>query len=121
VKSKRFAVEQIVAALKQVELGMSIADLTRRLEISERWVVIRSDRRALPTTSRLPGISDRSRKIPIELRLSEYLFGLVKEVFLDNQPNAGRTTFHTRTDANNNRRYAGTVQRDPSYVGLQPG
>jgi putative transposase len=41
VKRKRFAVEQIVAALKQVELGMPIADLTRRLGISEvtyyRW------------------------------------------------------------------------------------
>jgi transposase InsO family protein len=31
VKRKRFAVEQIVAALKQVELGMPIADMTRRL------------------------------------------------------------------------------------------
>jgi putative transposase len=41
VKRKRFAVEQIVAALKQVELGMPIADLTRRLGISDvtyyRW------------------------------------------------------------------------------------
>ena len=41
MKRKRFAVEQIVAALKQVELGMPIADLTRRLGISEvtyyRW------------------------------------------------------------------------------------
>jgi putative transposase len=41
VKRKRFAVEQIVAALKQVELGMPIADLTRRLGVSEvtyyRW------------------------------------------------------------------------------------
>jgi putative transposase len=41
VKRKRFAVEQIVGALKQVELGMPIADLTRRLGISEvtyyRW------------------------------------------------------------------------------------
>ena len=36
-----FAVEQIVAVLKQVELGMSIADVTRRVGISEqtfyRW------------------------------------------------------------------------------------
>jgi transposase-like protein len=41
VKRKRFSVEQIVAALKQVELGMPVADLTRRLGISEvtyyRW------------------------------------------------------------------------------------
>jgi putative transposase len=41
VKRKRFSVEQIVTALKQVELGMPVADLTRRLGISEvtyyRW------------------------------------------------------------------------------------
>lgn len=41
VKRKRFSVEQIVTALKQVELGMPIADLTRRLGLSEvtyyRW------------------------------------------------------------------------------------
>jgi putative transposase len=41
VKRKRFSVEQIVVALKQVELGMPVADLTRRLGISEvtyyRW------------------------------------------------------------------------------------
>jgi putative transposase len=35
VKRKRFSVEQIVAALKQVELGMPVADLIRRLGISE--------------------------------------------------------------------------------------
>jgi putative transposase len=41
MKRKRFSVEQIVAALKQVELGMPVADLIRRLGISEqtyyRW------------------------------------------------------------------------------------
>jgi putative transposase len=41
MKRKRFSVEQIVAALKQVELRMSVADLIRRLGISEqtfyRW------------------------------------------------------------------------------------
>ena len=38
---KRFSVEQIVAVLKQAELGLSVADLTRRIGISEqtfhRW------------------------------------------------------------------------------------
>jgi putative transposase len=38
---KRFSVEQIVAVLKQAELGLSVADLTRRMGISEqtfcRW------------------------------------------------------------------------------------
>lgn len=41
MKKSRFSVEQIVVALKQVELGMPVADLTRRLGISEqtlyRW------------------------------------------------------------------------------------
>jgi putative transposase len=41
VKRKRFSVEQIVTALKQVEIGMPVADLVRRLGISEvtyyRW------------------------------------------------------------------------------------
>jgi putative transposase len=41
VKRKRFSVEQIVAVLKQAELGMPIADLIRRVGISEqtfyRW------------------------------------------------------------------------------------
>lgn len=38
---KRYSVEQIVAALKQAELGLPVADLIRRLGISEqtffRW------------------------------------------------------------------------------------
>lgn len=41
MKRKRFSTEQIVAALKQVELGLSVADLIRQLGISEqtyyRW------------------------------------------------------------------------------------
>jgi putative transposase len=36
VKKKRFSVEQIVAVLKQVELGMKVADATRQVGISER-------------------------------------------------------------------------------------
>lgn len=41
MKGKRFAVEQIVAILKQAELGMSVADIIRQVGISEqtyyRW------------------------------------------------------------------------------------
>ena len=41
MKRKRFSVEQIVAVLKQAELGMSVADVTRQVGISEqtfyRW------------------------------------------------------------------------------------
>lgn len=41
MKKKRFSVEQIVAVLKQHELGMPVADLIRQVGISEqtfyRW------------------------------------------------------------------------------------
>ena len=41
MKRKRFSTEQIVAALKQAELGMPVADLIRQMGISEqtyyRW------------------------------------------------------------------------------------
>lgn len=41
MKRKRFSVEQIVAVLKQAELGMPVADLIRQVGIAEqtfyRW------------------------------------------------------------------------------------
>ena len=41
MKKKRFSVEQIVAVLKQAELGMPLADVLRQMGISEqtfyRW------------------------------------------------------------------------------------
>ncbi|MBU1862015.1 MAG: transposase [Gammaproteobacteria bacterium] len=41
MKKKRYSTEQIVAALKQVDMGMPVADLIRQLGISEmtyyRW------------------------------------------------------------------------------------
>lgn len=41
MKKKRFSVEQIVAVLKQAEMGMSVADIVRQIGISEqtfyRW------------------------------------------------------------------------------------
>jgi len=41
MKRKRFSVEQIVVVLKQAELGLPVADLTRQVGISEqtfyRW------------------------------------------------------------------------------------
>ena len=36
MKRKRFSVEQIVAVLKQVELGMKVADATRQIGVSEQ-------------------------------------------------------------------------------------
>ena len=41
MKKKRFSTEQIVAVLKQAEMGLAVSDLIRRLGISEqtffRW------------------------------------------------------------------------------------
>ena len=39
MKKKRLAVEQIVAVLKQAELGMPVADLTRQVGISEQTFI----------------------------------------------------------------------------------
>jgi len=36
MKRKRSSVEQIVAVLKQVELGMKVADATRQIGVSEQ-------------------------------------------------------------------------------------
>jgi putative transposase len=36
VKKKRFAVEQIVAILKQAELGIPVAELIRQVGVSEQ-------------------------------------------------------------------------------------
>ena len=35
MKKKRYSTEQIVAVLKQVDMGMPVADLVRQLGISE--------------------------------------------------------------------------------------
>jgi len=35
MKKKRFSVEQIVAVLKQAEMGMPVADLIRKVGITE--------------------------------------------------------------------------------------
>ena len=36
MRKSRFSVEQIVAVLRQAEMGMAIADVTRQLGISEQ-------------------------------------------------------------------------------------
>jgi putative transposase len=38
VKKKRFSVEQIVAALKQIELGLTVADAARQMGVSEQAI-----------------------------------------------------------------------------------
>ena len=38
MKKKRFSVEQIVAALKQIELGLTVADASRQMGVSEQAI-----------------------------------------------------------------------------------
>ena len=38
MKRKRFSVEQIVAALKQIELGLTVADAARQMGVSEQAI-----------------------------------------------------------------------------------
>jgi putative transposase len=38
VKRKRFSVEQIVTALKQIELGLTVADAARQMGVSEQAI-----------------------------------------------------------------------------------
>lgn len=41
MKRKRFSIEQIVAVLKQAELGMPVADVIRQVGISEQTFEVR--------------------------------------------------------------------------------
>lgn len=38
MKKKRFSVEQIVAVLRQIELGLSVADASRQMGVSEQAI-----------------------------------------------------------------------------------
>lgn len=77
MKRKRFAVEQIVAVLKEAEAGMPVADLIRRIGISEqtfyRWkkqyAGLDSDQAR--QLKQLQEENDRLKKIVAELSLDK--------------------------------------------------
>ena len=58
MKQKRFSVEQIVAVLKQAEAGVPLAELLRRVGVSEqtfyRWKKQYASFPLLPSTLRRP-------------------------------------------------------------------
>lgn len=76
MKRKRFSVEQIVAVLKQAELGMPVADLIRQVGISEqtfyRWkkqyAGLQSDQ--VRELKQLQEENTRLKKLVAELSLS---------------------------------------------------
>lgn len=76
MKKKRFSTEQIASALKQVEIGMPVADLIRQLCISEmtycRW------------KKKYGGLeSDQVRELKQVLDENTWLKKLVVELSLD--------------------------------------
>ena len=76
MKRKRFSVEQIVATLKQIELGLPIAQAARQLGISEqaiyRW------------KKQYPGLeSDQARELKVLQEENARLKRLVADPSLD--------------------------------------
>ena len=77
MKRKRFSVEQIVAVLKQAELGMSVADVTRQVGISEqtfyRWKKVYSGLQSdqVRELKQLQDENARLKKLVAELSLDK--------------------------------------------------
>ena len=77
MKKKRFSVEQIVAVLKQAEMGMAVADLIRQVGISEqtfyRWKKLYSDMQSdqVRELKQLQDENGRLKKLVAELSLDK--------------------------------------------------
>jgi len=77
VKKSRFSVEQIVAVLKQAELGMAVADIIRQVGISEqtfyrwkkRYAGLQSDQ--VRELKQLQDENTRLKKLVAELSLDK--------------------------------------------------
>lgn len=77
MKNKRFSVEQIVAILKQAELGMPVADVVRQVGISEqtfyRWKKLYSGLQSdqVRELKQLQEENSRLKKLVAELSLDK--------------------------------------------------
>ena len=75
MKKKRFSVEQIVAVLKQAEMGMAVSDLIRQIGISEqtfyRWKKLYSGMQSdqVRELKQLQDENGRLKKLVAELSL----------------------------------------------------
>lgn len=77
MKKKRFSVEQIVAVLRQAELGMAVADIIRQVGISEqtfyRWKKLYSGMQSdqVRELKQLQDENGRLKKLVAELSLDQ--------------------------------------------------
>mgnify|MGYP000860243015 CR=1 FL=1 len=77
MKKKRFSVEQIVAVLRQAELGMAVADIIRQVGISEqtfyRWKNLYSGMQSdqVRELKQLQDENGRLKKLVAELSLDQ--------------------------------------------------
>jgi len=77
MKKKRFSVEQIVAVLKQAEMGMAVSDLIRQIGISEqtfyRWKKLYSGMQSdqVRELKQLQDENGRLKKLVAELSLDK--------------------------------------------------
>ncbi len=84
MKKKRFAVEQIIAVLKEAEAGLPVAELIRRIGISEqtfyRWkkqyAGLDSDQ--APQLKQLQHENARLKKIVAELSLDKAMLAVAE-------------------------------------------
>jgi putative transposase len=60
MKRKRFSVEQIVALVKQAELGLPVADLIRQVGISEQTFI--AGRKNTPASNRTRRANSSTRR-----------------------------------------------------------
>ena len=83
MRRSRFSVEQIVAVLKQVELGLTVADATRQLGISEqtfyRWKKLYSGLQCdqVRELKQLQEENGRLKRVVAELTLDKALLQIV--------------------------------------------
>ena len=79
MKKKRFSIEQIVAVLKQIELGLTVAEASRQIGVSEqaiyRWKKVYGDLESdqLRELKQLQDENGRLKKLVADLSLDKVI------------------------------------------------